>query len=361
MAVMDGEGIQAKVRLQRDSFLLDVDLKLPASGFSVLFGHSGSGKTSLLRCIAGLDKAKGQVQFGDEIWQNEKQFLAVDKRPLAYVFQEASLFDHLTAEENLNFAIKRAAQTVKSDDKHQIIELLGIGHTLGRYASALSGGERQRIAIARALLNKPKLLLMDEPLAALDEQRKQEFLPYLESLKTELSLPVIYVTHAINEVARLADYLVAMKDGKIMAQGRLEQTLSDPEFPLHLGEEAGVVIDAIIKKIDSEWHLAEFAFGKAQSIWLRDNAYSQGQAARLRILARDVSLVAKPQANTSIQNILPCRVEAIIEDSHEALALVKVMVDSTPLLSRMTRRSVAQLGLEQGKPMWAQIKSAALV
>lgn len=358
---MSNFGIAAELQLQRESFQLDVSLKLPSKGFSVLFGHSGSGKTSLLRCIAGLERGQGSVEFDGQVWQSASRFVPVYKRPLAYVFQEASLFEHLTAEENLNFAIKRANQTVSKEEKQRIVELLGIENRLDSYPNALSGGERQRVAIARALLNKPRLLLMDEPLAALDEQRKQEILPYLEYLRSELSLPVVYVTHSIAEVARLADYLVAMKEGKIMSQGSLEETLADPEFPLQLGEEAGVVLDTEVINLDSEWHLAEFRFSAKQSIWLRNNQYQQGQKARLRVLARDVSLVVTPQTETSIQNLLPCEVEAIIEDSHDALALVKVRVGEAPLLSRMTRRSVHQLGLEIGKPMWAQVKSAALI
>ena len=354
-------GIRARVHLQRHDFTLDVDLLLPGSGFSVLFGHSGSGKTSLLRCIAGLEKSQGQVMLGDEIWQSEKQYLPVHKRPLAYVFQEASLFAHLTAQGNLDFALKRARQTVSTAEKNNIIDLLGIGHTLKRHPANLSGGERQRVAIARALLSKPKLLLMDEPLAALDEQRKQEILPYLESLRSEFSLPVIYVTHSVAEVARLADYMVAMKDGEAMAQGTLEETLADPAFPLQLGEESGVVLDTVVSALDDQWHLAQFEVGNGFGIWLRNDNHSVGKPARLRILARDVSLAVSPQTETSIQNALPCTVEAITDDNHPALALVKVRVGHAPLLSRMTRRSVAHLDLKPGKEMWAQVKSAGLV
>ena len=355
------QGIRADITLKRGTFTLNADLILPSSGFSVLFGHSGSGKTTLLRCIAGLEKSQGQVMLGEEVWQTGKQFLPVHKRPLAYVFQEASLFEHLTAGGNLSFAMKRARQSVTTSEKNNIIELLGIGHTLKRHPANLSGGERQRVAIARALLSKPRLLLMDEPLAALDEQRKQEILPYLESLRSEFSLPVIYVTHSVAEVARLADHLVAMKDGKVMAQGTLEQTLADPKFPLQLGEEAGVVLDTRVTAIDSQWHLAQFGVGNGFGIWLRDDNHSIGKPARLRILARDVSLAVSPQTETSIQNALPCTVEGITDDNHPALALVKVRVGNTPMLSRMTRRSVAHLDLKPGKAMWAQVKSAGLV
>lgn len=361
MAVNSADRIRARVLLQRSDFTLNADLHLPGTGFSVLFGHSGSGKTTLLRCIAGLEKSAAEIALGDEVWQSDTVFIPVHQRPLAYVFQEASLFDHLSAQGNLDFAVKRARQPVSQSEKSAIIELLGIGHTLQRYPANLSGGERQRVAIARALLSKPRLLLMDEPLAALDEQRKQEILPYLESLRSEFSLPVIYVTHSVNEVARLADHLIAMENGDVMAQGSLEETLADPDFPLQLGEEAGVVLDTYVTALDPQWHLAQFEVGNGFGIWIRDSGHRKGDMARLRILARDVSLAVSPQSETSVQNALPCTVEAITSDNHDALALVKVRVGDAPLLSRMTRRSVASLQLEPGKVMWAQVKSAGLV
>ena len=359
------KGIQIKLTLNRGDFALKVDTQLPATGVSVIFGHSGSGKTTLLRCIAGLEQAQGDVMFDNEMWQDSRVFTPPHQRPLSYVFQEASLFNHLTAAGNLNFASKRAIRSYSDDntplEKAAIIDMLGIGHTLKRYPEQLSGGERQRVAIARALLRNPRLLLMDEPLAALDDARKQDILPYLETLRRELSLPIIYVTHSVAEVARLADHLVAMRDGQILAQGSLDETLADPDFPLQLGEEAGVVIDSSVRSVDDHWQLAEFALGPSQSIWLRNNNHTPGDTARLRILARDVSLALTPQHDSSIQNVLPCTVEAITSDRHEALALVKVRVDGAPVLSRMTRRSVDKLQLLPGKAMWAQVKSAALV
>lgn len=356
-------GIQATLQLTRPDFTLDVDMQLPDKGVSVLFGHSGSGKTTLLRCLAGLEKAQGELRFNDQLWQSGKQFLPTFKRPLAYVFQESSLFDHLTADGNLRFAMQRARGAVSERDYQHITGLLGIGHTLQRLPAQLSGGERQRVAIARALLSKPQLLLMDEPLASLDEQRKQEILPYLEQLKNDLDLPIIYVTHSAAEVARLADYLLALKGGCVVASGTLNETLTRMDFPLILGEDAGVVLQGRVSQRDGHWHLAQITFGEEDDgvIWLRDGGQDTGTAVRARILARDVSLALSPRDDSSIQNCLPCVVEAIGDDEHAALALVKVRVGNTALLSRMTRRSVQQLNLTPGLALWAQVKSAALV
>jgi len=360
--------LNIQLTLTRPDFTLDVGLQLPASGVSVLFGHSGSGKTTLLRCIAGLEKATGNVSFGDQQWQTPQQFIQPYKRPLAYVFQESSLFDHLTADGNLQFAIKRAEQPPAAFEKDEVINLLGIEHTLKKYPQQLSGGERQRVAIARALLNKPRLLLMDEPLASLDEQRKQEILPYLEQLKTHLKLPIIYVTHSPAEVARLADYLVALKGGRIVAQGDLAHTLTRVDFPIKLGEEAGVVLEGKVTERDEYWQLIKVGFdydnadGNCHNgIWLRAGNESISQPVRARILARDVSLALTPRDDSSIQNCLPGEITEIGNDEHPALALIKVMVGDTPFLSRMTRRSVDQLQLKVGMKIWAQVKSAALV
>lgn len=354
-------GLSAQLQLERGGFALNVELNLPRTGVSVLFGHSGSGKTTLLRCLAGLEQAEGQVSFQGQIWQDRKFQLPTWKRPLAYVFQEASLFDHLNAQGNLDFAIKRAQGAIPPVEQQTIIDMLGIGHTLDRYPAQLSGGERQRVAIARALMNKPALLLMDEPLASLDEQRKQEILPYLEQLKSELELPIVYVTHSVTEVARLADHLVALEQGRVVSQGSLAETLADPAFPLQLGEEAGVVLDGIVSQKDAPWDLICVRVNQQQIIWLRDNGHQLGESIRARILARDVSLSNTRHTDTSIVNAWPCVIEAIRNDNHPALALVKVRAGDTPLLSRMTRKSVDHLQLSPGKEVWAQVKSAALI
>ncbi|MEZ0616058.1 molybdenum ABC transporter ATP-binding protein, partial [Pseudomonas sp. Env-44] len=234
-----------RLHLKYSAFALDVDLQLPGRGVSALYGHSGSGKTTCLRCIAGLERAEhGFVQINDEVWQDSRKglFVPPHKRALGYVFQEASLFPHLSVLANLEFGLKRIPRPQRRVDMAQATELLGIGHLLERHPQHLSGGERQRIGIARALLTSPKLLLMDEPLAALDSQRKSEILPYLERLHDELDIPVLYVSHAQDEVARLADHIVLLSDGKALASGPIGETLARLDLPLALGDDAGVVI-----------------------------------------------------------------------------------------------------------------------
>jgi len=353
--------LQIRFALQHPGFALEVDLELPGSGISVLFGPSGCGKTSLLRCIAGLNRASGgRLLVNGVTWQDEARFMPVHRRPLGYVFQDANLFAHLSIRANLLFGQSRIAAAERRVEFERAVELLGIGHLLQRSPAGLSGGERQRVAIARALLTSPRLLLMDEPLAALDAARKNEFLPYLERLHRELDIPVIYVTHAADEVARLADHIVIMEHGRALASGPLTATLARLDLPIRLGEEAGVVLDAVVAERDLAWHLArvEFAGG---SLWVRDGGQAPGAAVRVRILARDVSIALAPAANTSILNSLRAEVLQLADDSHPALSLLRLQVGASPLLARMTRRSAAALTLEPGKAVWVQIKAVALI
>lgn len=344
------------------TFALDVDLQLPAQGITALFGPSGSGKTSLLRCIAGLEKVKtGHLIINGECWQKAGFFLPVHRRALGYVFQEASLFPHLTVQGNLDYGATRSQRhQVTPVDQRNIVELLGIGHLLLRKPERLSGGERQRVAIARALLAVPKLLLMDEPLAALDFERKREILPYLERLRDELAIPVLYVSHAPDEVARLADHLVVMKDGRAVASGPLAEMLTRLDLPIRLGEDAGAILDATVGAMDADWHLARVDFAGG-SLWLADHGVAVGSPVRVRVLARDVSLAREQPGGSSIQNILPGRVDAIGHDEHPSATLVRVQVGQAMLLARLTRRSAAALGIAVGQTLWVQVKSVALL
>ena len=354
----------ARFKLDRPGFSLDVDLDLPARGVSALFGHSGSGKTTLLRCIAGLEQAPdGLLSLNGEVWQDADTFLPTYKRPIGYVFQEASLFPHLTARGNLEYGMKRAKAALDRAALDHIIDLLGIDALLDRRPDQLSGGERQRVGIARALAVKPRLLLMDEPLAALDLARKQEILPYLERLHEELDIPVLYVSHAPDEVARLADHIVVLSDGRAVAAGPLTETLARLDLPIHLGEDAGVVLDAIVAERDTQWQLARATFidNPDAGVWVRDGGHAIGHRVRVRILARDVSLAVTRHSGTSIQNILPGVVMELGEDTHPALALVKINVGGAVLVARLTRRSAHDLGLTPGQIIYAQIKAVALI
>ena len=223
------DAIQARFKVEHAGFTLDVDLNLPGRGVSALFGHSGSGKTSCLRCFAGLDRpSDGYLQVNGEVWQDSAQglFVPAHKRAVGYVFQGANLFAHLSVRRNLEYGLKRIPAAQRRIALEQAVALLGIGHLLQRLPGKLSGGEQQRVGIARALLTSPRMLLLDEPLAALDLKRKQEVLPYLERLHSELQMPIIYVSHAPDEVARLADHLVLLEDGKVSASGPLKATLA---------------------------------------------------------------------------------------------------------------------------------------
>lgn len=353
--------ISVKVFLKRNEFTLNVDIVLPGNGVTVFYGHSGSGKTTLLRIIAGLERvANATIVFNNQQWQSQTQFTPVHHRPLGYVFQEPSLFEHLSARANLAFAQKRARKNSHNIDFQQVVELLGISQLLERYPAQLSGGERQRVAIARALLVNPQLLLMDEPLASLDQARKLEILPYLEKLKRELQLPIIYVTHAPDEVAHLADHLIVLDKGQVVASGTLAQTLSRLDFPVRLGEDAGVVVEARITERDQHWQLAKISFPGGH-LWFRDNGISVGETVRVRILARDVSLSLTEHDDTSIINILPAEVLELNTDDHAGLTLVRLKLDTTIIVARVSSRSATKLQIAPGKKFWAQIKSVAIV
>jgi len=353
--------IQARFEVTYPGFGLEVDLALPSQGVTALFGPSGCGKTTLLRCMAGLTRAgRGQLVVQGDTWQDDTRFMPVHQRPLGYVFQEANLFAHLSVRRNLAYGQSRVPAAAQRVEWSRAIELLGIGHLLDRMPARLSGGERQRVAIARALLSSPRLLLMDEPLAALDLARKNEFLPYLERLHRELDIPVIYVSHAPDEVARLADHIVVMAEGRAVAAGPLTETLARLDLPIQLGEDASVVLDAVVAERDAAWHLTRVAF-PGGSLWVRDGGQRQGQAVRVRILARDVSIALQRSTHTSIQNCLSAVVDEIADDHHPALALIRLKVGDSPVLARLTRRSAVGLGLLAGLPVWVQIKAVALI
>ena len=354
-------------------FTLDVQFDLPGRGVTGIFGPSGSGKTTLLRCIAGLQACKhGSLSVNGAVWQSQNgrgRPLPVHRRPLGFVFQQPSLFPHLSARENLAFARKRANEQVSDVDYQDIVDLMGIGPLLTQSPDALSGGEQQRVAIARALLIKPRLLLMDEPLASLDQMRKREILPYLEKMHRALDIPVLYVSHSVEEIARLADHLLLLDAGKVSSEGPATTLLSREDFPVQLGDDLGVLLEAKIEARDCHWNLLRAAFDGG-SLWLRDSGEPIGESIRVRVLARDISLTANEDRQSSILNRLRVRVQEISPDRDPAMVLVRLEPHASAatgspvtsrLIARITRRSVHQLSLAPGSELWAQIKSVAIV
>jgi molybdate transport system ATP-binding protein len=358
--------IDIRFALSWPTFSLDVDLQLASRGVTALFGPSGSGKTTLLRCVAGLERVSGgRLIVNGERWQEGDFFLPVHRRALGYVFQEASLFSHLTVLGNLDYGAKRSSMPLshqgRGSQRDHIIELLGIGHLLQRKPERLSGGERQRVAIARALLASPQLLLMDEPLAALDHERKREILPYLERLCDELDIPILYVSHAIDEVSRLADHLVLLEHGCAIASGPLSEMTARLDLPLAQDQDAGVVIAAIVGAHDRDYHLTRLDFpGGCVHAGLL-NELPPGHKARVSIQARDVSIALTPADDSSILNRLPAVIEAFADARHPAQLLVRLNAGGTPIIARISRRSRDELKLHEGQQVWAQIKTVALV
>ncbi|BBP77760.1 molybdenum import ATP-binding protein ModC [Pseudomonas sp. Ost2] len=357
--------IKVNLQLNYTGFALDLDLDLPGRGVTALYGHSGSGKTTCLRCIAGLEKAlQAFIQVNGEVWQDSSRqhFVPPHKRALGYVFQEASLFPHLSVLANLEFGLRRIPRAQRRVDMAHASELLGITHLLERHPQHLSGGERQRVGIARALLTSPQLLLMDEPLAALDSKRKGEILPYLERLHDELDIPVLYVSHSQDEVARLADHIVLLGDGKALASGPIGETLARLDLPLALGDDAGVVIEGQVSAYDMHYQLVTLQLpGSLLTMRVAHAPLAVGKPLRFKVQARDVSLSRQAEEHSSILNRLPVTVTGETPADNSAHVLVRLEAGGTPLLARITRFSRDQLQLQAGQQLWAQIKAVAVL
>lgn len=353
-------------RLDRGDFALDVQLALPGRGVTALFGPSGSGKTTCLRVLAGLEgRSVGSVVVGGQTWQDSARgvFLPTHRRSLGYVFQEASLFHHLTVEGNLRFGFDRTPPAQRRHDWRHGLELLGIGHLLQRRPHELSGGERQRVAIARALATSPQLLLMDEPLAALDAARKAEILPWLEQLHEALDVPVVYVTHSLDEVARLADHLVLLEQGRMLERGPVIELMSRTDLPLAHGDGASALIEAITCGLQNACGLCELRFdgGTLLLPQTRATPLPERTPVRMRIQARDVSLSLVQPEQTSVLNILPATVTDLSDDGPGQVLVGLRMGEGTRLLSRISRLSCDRLGVAPGLPVYAQIKGVAMV
>ncbi|MES1982887.1 MAG: molybdenum ABC transporter ATP-binding protein [Pseudomonadota bacterium] len=353
--------ISAHFNLNLGGFNLDVAFTVPAQGVTALFGVSGAGKTTVLRCMAGLEKAQGWLRVQGEVWQDDKKFVPAHRRALGYVFQEPSLFPHLSVQRNLEYGYRRITPAARKVQLDQVVELLALQRLLARKTPAgLSGGEQQRVAIGRALLTSPQLLLMDEPLAALDAASKQEIMPYLQRVQRALQIPMFYVSHALDEVARLADHMLLLENGRVAASGGLNEVLSRLDLSTAHREDAGTMIEAQVAAHDLDYHLTRLDFNGGQ-LWINQVEHAIGTPVRACALARDVSIATTAPQGSSIANILAAR---IVEMRNEGLSQVSVRLligDRHMLLARITRRSCDQLGLSTGMEVFAQVKSVALV
>ena len=351
--------IECQLKIKQGDFILDVDFCTPSKGVTVVFGSSGCGKTTLLRALAGLEKSDdGFLKVGDSIWQDGKNFKPPHMRSVGYVFQEASLFDHLNVRGNLEYGARRANESEK-DFMERALDLLDIRPLLERTTEQLSGGERQRVAIARALAVNPDILLMDEPLSALDLKRKKEILPYLDSLHDELDIPLIYVTHSPDEASRLADHLVLLEEGSVVASGAIDEMLTRFDLPISHGGDATSLIEAKVVGHDDRFNLMYLDFSGGQ-FTVTDRELPLESKVRLRVSARDVSLTQDLQTDTSILNIFSAIVDEIVPEG-QSKVMVRLKIKDVTMLSCITRKSAELLELNPGKQVYAQIKSVALL
>ncbi len=353
--------IDARLALVYPGFSLDVDLQLPGTGFSALFGPSASGKTSCLRAIAGLQRARGRICIGEEVWQDDERgvFVPPHRRALGMVFQQAALFAHLTVRGNLEFARRRVPNGHRRVEFDQVLSLFDLEPLLERRPERLSGGEAQRVAIGRALIASPRLLLLDEPLASLDLARRAELLPCLQAVQAQLSIPALYVSHSPEEVAQLTRHIVLLEAGRVRASGPTAELLTRLDLPLAQGDAAQAALDVEVSAYDARDRIARVTFDGGELL-LPGAEAAPGARRIVRVMARDVSLTLSRHADTSILNILPVTVLALADDTPGHVMVRLGMGQSTTLLARITRRSADALALRPGLPVQAQIKGAAI-
>ena len=349
------------IRLERRDFSLHAEFEIPARGVLGIFGHSGSGKTTLLRCIAGLENdVSGQITLNQQHWLTAHRSRPTHRRNLGYVFQDSRLFPHKTVEKNLDYGVSRKQPGAGNNtvDPEHLLSLLAIGHLLQRKPHELSGGEKQRVAIARALLKSPDILLLDEPLASLDDSRKQEILPYLEKLHDELNIPMLYVSHSLPEVSRLCDYMLVLEQGRVVFAGDTHAALVDAASPLAHARNAAAMLVGVAIQHDPDYKLTTIQTAAGNRL-LVQGAVALGQKTRLRIKANDVSLCVTRPAGTSILNILAGVVTECMDEA-DGTVLLKVDCAGDDLLVRISRYSYIVLKLERGTSVFVQIKSAAI-
>lgn len=359
MATENDGQIRMRYALRRAAFGLDVDARLSMRGITGIFGPSGAGKTTLLRCIAGLERPQSGVLVVDnDVWQDNESGVDVPahKRDVGYVFQEPRLFSHLSVHRNLEYGLKRN-KTLTTVDFDQVIDVLGLAGILERRPESLSGGESQRVGIARALLKSPRFMLMDEPVAALDVTRRDEVLPFIQRLHTKFDMPVLYVSHNIDEICLLCDQLLVMNAGKSLTHGDLQTVLMHTDLPVLGGDEAGSVIQATFSSYDSDYGLSELVVS-AGTLWVPGNHKSTLNL-RLRLRANDVSLCRERASQSSILNTLPATIARLQEESDFSV-LVHLRAGDDLLVSRVTRRSAAELNLAPGAEIIMQIKSVSV-
>lgn len=349
--------------VQFPSFHLALAERLPLRGITGLFGPSGIGKSTLLRIIAGLERrAAGRVSWAGECWQDDsrKRFVPPHRRGVAMVFQDARLFNHLSVAGNLHYAWRRAPRSARRPNFDQVLAALELEPLLDRSPVTLSGGECQRVAIARALLSAPRLLLMDEPLAALDGGRKREILPCIKRLPGEFGLPVIYVTHAIDELTRLADHVALMGHGRLLAYGNVREIMARSDLqPLTGRFEAGAVLDTCIVGHDERYALTWLNLA-GQILKVPYIGQQVGSPLRIRIRARDVALAVERPRGISIRNILQGRIDTVDVEPGAFAEITVALAPPVRLRARVTRETVTALDLRPNRPVYALVKSIAL-
>jgi molybdate transport system ATP-binding protein len=354
--------LEVDVSRQLGSLALEAKFSCKAAGLTAIFGRSGAGKTSLVNMLAGLLRPdRGRIVLrGQTLFDSQRGIdLPPEKRRLGYVFQEGRLFPHLSVRSNLTYGFRRVPAAERRIGLDRVVELLGIEALLERRPGSLSGGEKQRVALGRALLANPRLLLMDEPLAALDQPRKEEMLPFIEQLKHEMDLPIVSVSHSMQEIVRLADTLVLRSSGRIEAVGPLEEITSRLDLrPLTGRYDAGAVLTTTVAGQDKAFGLTELRFAGGR-LRVPHLSLPLGQTLRIRIRARDVSIALSPPENISILNIIPCIIKAIGEEKSPQIDL-QLEAGGAPIWARITARSRAALGLRPGMQVYALIKSVAI-
>ena len=355
--------LELAVRKQLGPFAFAADVALPSAGVVALFGRSGAGKTTLVNMLAGLLRPdSGRIAVAGRVLFDSAAGIDLppERRRIGYVFQEGRLFPHLEVRSNLLYGHRRIPPAERAIKLPEIVDLLGIGHLLSRRPANLSGGEKQRVAIGRALLSNPRLLLLDEPLAALDAARKAEVMPFIERLRDELGLPIVYVSHDPMEVLRLADRILLLDQGRVAAAGPVSEVFSRPELQRLIGaEEAGTVLSARVAAHDAAYGLSRLDFGDGGILWVPDIGAAIGSNLRLRIRARDVSLAREKPRETSVLNNLPARIVAI-HPAEGPYRDVEMQTSGAPLWARITARSVAELQLAVGAEVCAMVKAVSI-